>query len=62
MLYLLEHKGEAGDGGGFKQDVWNGAAALMASRPTEGGKKSPNVCKTKWARVSTLYPAHTGDR
>ena len=31
VYYLLEHKAEAGYGGGFKQDVWNGAAALMAS-------------------------------
>ena len=61
MHYLLKCKGEAGNGGGFKQDVWNGAATLIASQPTEGGKKSLNICKTKWARVSILYPAHTGD-
>ena len=59
--YLLKHKREASNGSGFKQDVWNGAATLMASSPTEGGKKSPNVCKTKWARVHIPYPARTGD-
>ena len=31
VYYLLKCKGEAGDGGGFKQDVWNGVATLMAS-------------------------------
>ena len=61
MHYLLECKGEASNGGGFKQDIWNGVAVLMASQPIEGGKKSLNVCKTKWTRASILYHAHTGD-
>ena len=39
VYYLLEHKAEASDGGGFKQDVCNGAATLIASQPTEGRKR-----------------------
>ena len=49
--FMRKCKAEATNGASFKQDVWNGVAALMASQPTEGGEKTVAVCKTKWISV-----------
>ena len=54
LNYLLEHKAEAGDGGNFKEAVFEGArAALQSARRTDakGAPKTLSSCKSKWSRV-----------
>ena len=50
--FLVDHKAEAGDGGSFKADVWNAAAAEMLKHTTKGGIKVAAKCKAKYVTVS----------
>ncbi|KAF8578634.1 hypothetical protein K439DRAFT_1621178 [Ramaria rubella] len=47
--YLLEYRAEAGDGGGFKADVWLGLAEMLNQRSPEGPRITDSKCCTKWS-------------
>lgn len=50
--FLWEHRSEAGDGGTFKDTMFNAAADHIAKYWTTGPTKTAKRCKTKWAGVS----------
>ena len=50
--FLWEHRAEAGDGGSFKDTMFNAAANYIAKDWTSGAVKTSKRCKTKWAGVS----------
>ena len=49
--FLLDHKAEAGDGGSFKANMWNVAAAEMLKHTTKGDTKVAGQCKAKYVVV-----------
>lgn len=51
VQFLREHHAEGGDGAGFKQSVWNGAAEELSKHITRGGPKTSAACKSKWDRA-----------
>jgi hypothetical protein len=53
--FLLEHKAEAGDGGSFKANIWNAAAAEMLKHTTKGGPKVAGKCKAKYVSVCSIH-------
>jgi hypothetical protein len=52
--FLLDHKAESGDGGSFKSNIWNAAAAEMVKHTTKGGIKVAAKCKAKYVLVHTM--------
>ncbi|KAF8578310.1 hypothetical protein K439DRAFT_1243776, partial [Ramaria rubella] len=53
--YLVEHRADAGDGGGFKTNVWVGLADMLNKLPTDGLSKTASKCRSKWTRAHTVY-------
>ena len=53
--FLWEHRAQAGDGGTFKNTMFNAAADKIAEHWTVGPSKTAKRCKTKWAGVSNHY-------
>ena len=51
IVFLDDHKSEAGDGMSFKMATWNAAAVSLAGQTTKGAPKDGLACKNKWARV-----------
>src|ERR1700727_491346 len=54
--FLVEHQGEAGDGGNFKTSTFQKAATAIESLKTTGPPKTYKMCKTKWSAVSNISP------
>jgi hypothetical protein len=53
--FLMEHKAKAGDGANFTKTTWQAAAAELGKIPPEkGAPKTPDSCKSKWTKVSSL--------
>jgi hypothetical protein len=55
IQFLINNKSTAGDGGNFKNVMWNAAAAHMRKFTTKGGAKTVNACKSKWGRVNDIF-------
>lgn len=53
MDYLWEHRAESGDGGTFKDTVFNAIPSHIAHLLTSGPVKTAKQCKTKYNGVST---------
>jgi hypothetical protein len=53
--YLHEHKAEAGDGGNFKANTFNGAAARIKQHLSQGPTKTSKMCKGKWISVCQFF-------
>ena len=51
LLYLLDHKSEAGDGANFTNPVWQGVALHLQPLLQRGGAKVAKSCKSKWTNV-----------
>ena len=49
--FLLDHKAEVGDGGGFKANIWNVVVVEMLKHTTKGGIKIATKCKAKYVVV-----------
>jgi hypothetical protein len=52
--YLYENRAAAGDGGNFKQTIFNAVAVEIAPLLKQGAKKTGVMCKTKWASVKQV--------
>ena len=52
--YLWEHRAESGDGGTFKDAVYNALPGLIAPLLSTGPIKTKTHCKTKFNTVSRL--------
>lgn len=50
--YLCEHRSESGDGGTFKDSMFNAVAEHIAPHLTSGPAKTAKHCKTKYNSVS----------
>jgi hypothetical protein len=57
IAFLVEHKGEAGDGANFKEAMFKRAANAIAPYHTSGPAKTGKMCKTKWSSVSNSSPS-----
>lgn len=51
ILFLIEHKAEAGDGFNFKTTTFNAASLIVDAMRTKGATKTSRVCKNKWTQV-----------
>jgi hypothetical protein len=51
LQYLIDHKAEGGDGGNFKQPVWQGLVGELAKIPHKGADKNVTSCQNKWKKV-----------
>jgi hypothetical protein len=51
IVFLVEHKAAAGDGGNFKKTTWTAASEHLKQFTTKGGVKGAEACKSKWTRV-----------
>lgn len=51
ILFLVEHRPEAGNGFNFKTSTFNAASLVVNAMKTKGGTKTSKVCKNKWAQV-----------
>jgi len=49
--YLHDYKAEAGDGGNFKANTLNAAAAHIKQHLSQGPTKTAKMCKGKWTSV-----------
>ena len=49
--FLSLHRAEAGDGGNFKEAVFNAAAIEMKNIMMMGPEKTSSACRSKWDRV-----------
>ena len=58
MDYLRDHASEAGDGGNFKDSVYQAAATYIAPYYKSGPVKSAKHVKNKYKTVSTLLTIH----
>jgi hypothetical protein len=52
--FLWEHRAESGDGGTFKDVVFNAIAGNITHLLTSGPVKTAKQCKTKYNSVSTM--------
>jgi hypothetical protein len=52
--YLWEHRAESGDGGTFKDAVFNAIPGNIAHLLTSGPVKTAKQCKTKYNGVGTM--------
>ncbi|KAH7917262.1 hypothetical protein BV22DRAFT_980834, partial [Leucogyrophana mollusca] len=58
--YLHEHRGERGDGGGFKEQTYNAAAIAIAIHRTAGPEKTGKMVLTKWNAIFNAVEAYRG--
>ncbi|KAF8585844.1 hypothetical protein K439DRAFT_1615631 [Ramaria rubella] len=52
---LIEHKGEAGDGGNFSKTTWMAVSSIMVTCPHKRGLKTWEACKSRWVRLKKDY-------
>jgi len=53
--YLHDHKAKAGDGGNFKANILNVAAAHIKQHLSQGPTKTSKMCKGKWTSVCQFF-------
>lgn len=51
IMFLIEHKSEAGDGGHYKMKTFKPASVILEKYRTQGGPKTPSSCKNKLVAV-----------
>ena len=54
LNFLMEHRGEQGDGDSFKTSVWTAAALELEKSRIKGGPKTSKACSDKWNRVRRI--------
>ncbi|KAF8326493.1 hypothetical protein F5887DRAFT_1196839 [Amanita rubescens] len=55
LLYLLDHKSEAGDGANFTNPVWQGVALHLQPLLQRGGAKVAKSCISKWTNMRKTF-------